>query len=601
MNSEMYMNELTRLLEEIGRFFKLYQGKKISPTQPMTSNNLQIIKDMADSELNIFSELSKKVQKKEDRERIDTILSGIKLFADAASVENLNISEMDKGYKLLMNLKETYEQEKSKNEMIKQVFQSDLEEMRLHDNKLKTLQELVDMDIKLHGKVSSQTLDILDVQHCTLNDNLVEDKDDLKEMQMQMDMMKQKEPDKQKNQEKKEDKKIRRRPSRSGAEKSYQGSAYLKGDGTKQTPLILYGSSPEAIITRLQGFNMNRTEDMKLVSCYIRKLNIETNKYENAVKYDVATGEEITPIYLNLPHVSKDRYLKIVEEIKKNGAKYNPVKKAFFITKQNDLNAFSKYLPINGTHSEQGENRSRNELSYEIESGQEYYDNRVKVTIEGREPFNVYGDEHGVHFPSLSMEQTREIIEKFVLPDLDTKLAVKEVPQEIEYDGKKYDPLQYEVIQLAERQNFTKEQMELLKHPELTSDRMNEIRFAIRDGLSIEQISQFATPGHEQWQMDFCRIGMQHNLKYEELKEVINPEGYSPSKWGERRSMINQIIKNKESTREADLTSNLPQTSAKNCLGKRESIMTKLSENKAKLDASKDTNTGIKEKHSIER
>ncbi|MDD6069767.1 MAG: hypothetical protein PUC12_02995 [Clostridiales bacterium] len=601
MNSEMYMNELTRLLEEIGRFFKLYQGKNISPTQPMASNNLQIIKDMADSELNIFSELSKKVQKKEDRERIDTILSGIKLFADAASVENLNISEMDKGYKLLMNLKETYEQEKSKNELIKQVFQSDLEEMRLHDNKLKTLQELVDMDIKLHGKVNSQTLDILDVQHCTLNDNLVEDKDDLKEMQMQMDMMKQKEPEKQKNQEKKEDKKIRRRPSRSGAEKSYQGSAYLKGDGTKQTPLILYGSSPEAIITRLQGFNMNRTEDMKLVSCYIRKLNIETNKYENAVKYDVSTGEEITPIYLNLPHVSKDRYLKIVEEIKKNGAKYNPVKKAFFITKQNDLNAFSKYLPINGTHSEQGENRSRNELSYEIESGQEYYDNRVKVTIEGREPFNVYGDEHGVHFPSLSMEQTREIIEKFVLPDLDTKLAVKEVPQEIEYDGKKYDPLQYEVIQLAERQNFTKEQMELLKHPELTSDRMNEIRFAIRDGLSIEQISQFATPGHELWQMDFCRIGMQHNLKYEELKEVINPEGYSPSKWGERRSMINQIIKTKESTREADLTSNLPQTSAKNCLGKRESIMTKLSENKAKLDSSKDTNTGIKEKHSIER
>lgn len=598
MNSEMYMNELTRLLEEIGRFFKLYQGVNISPTQAMASNNLQIIKDMADSELNIFSELSKKVQKKEDRERIDTILSGIKLFVDAASVENLSISEMDKGYKLLMNLKETYEQEKSKNELIKQVFQSDLEEMRLHDNKLKTLQELVDMDIKLHGKVSSQTLDILDVQHCTLNDNLVEDKDDLMEMQLKIE---QKEPEKQKNQEKKEDKKAKRRPTRSGAEKSYQGSAYLKGDGKKQTPLILYGSSPEAIITRLQGFNMNRTEDMKLVSCYIRKLNPETNKYENAVKYDVATGEDITPIYLNLPHVSKDSYLKLVEEIKKNGAKYNPVKKAFFITKQNDLNAFSKYLPINGTHSEQGENRSRNELFYEIESGQEYYDNRVKVTIEGREPFNVYGDEHGVHFPSLSMEQTREIIEKFVLPNLDTKLTVKEVPKEIEYDGKKYDPLQYEVLQLAERQNFTKEQMELLKHPELTSDRMNEIRFAIRDGLSMEQISRFATPEHEQWQMDFCRIGMQHNLKYEELKEVINPEGYLPSKWGERRSLINQLIKEKERTRDMNSTLNQPETGTKNCLGKKESIMTKLNENRAKLGVSKDTNTGIKEKHSIEK
>lgn len=135
------------------------------------------------------------------------------------------------------------------------------------------------------------------------------------------------------------------------AEKSYQGSAYFKGTGKKQVPTTIYGNSPEDIIAALQERNKDHPEEQQLKTCYIRKLNQNTNKYENPVKYDIASGIDITPIYLSLPYMSKEKYVSVVKGLREKGAKYNPEKKAFFITRQNDLNLFSDYLPIIDTQS----------------------------------------------------------------------------------------------------------------------------------------------------------------------------------------------------------------------------------------------------------
>ena len=326
---------------------------------------------------------------------------------------------------------------------------------------------------------------------------------------------------------------------------SYKGICYEKVEGqSKSKPIIIYGDSPEQIVEKVRGWNRTRTDKMKLDTCYVRKLNPETNKYENPAKYEVATGLDITPIYLNLPHLAKTEYMKLVNELKSNGAKYNPVEKAFFVTKQADLNLFRDYLPIAGTQAEIGENRSRNKLPYEIESGKDVYDNRVKITIEGMEPINIYGDSYGVHFPSLSAAETKEIVEKFILPGLEPEQS-RPKQENIEYNGKTYERSQYNVILKAKEQHFTKEQIQMLERPELTSDRLNEIRFAIKDGLTPEQIAQFATPDHEQWQMDLCRTGMQHGLTYDEIKPLMDAAHYKKEDWALRRDALGKMIKDK--------------------------------------------------------
>lgn len=524
MNKDKYINELVMFLEEA----KKYIARTTAGTLAKNDNHLML--ELTDSYYETFENYKNhnSLGNNEVKE-LEYILD--KLAAFRNYIIDSNSQAVNRSY---FDLKQIAELEENQNELIAQLFQSDSSEMALHTQKIEIMQVLVDMDIKIYGNVRESTLGILEVQHCKVLNNLVYEVEEVVPENYIEEGKESLETD---------DTQKETTAEQKNTEKSYQGYAYLKSNGRKQIPTTLYGNSPEDIITTLQGWNMTRTEKMQLGTCYIRKFNPETNKYENPAKYDISSGIDITPIYLNLPHMGREKYLSLVKKLKEDGARYNPVKKAFFITKQHDLNKFSEYLPISGTQAEIGENRSKKELSYEISAGQEYYDNRVQITIEGMAPFHIYGDDYNIHFPSLGADSTREIIEKFVLPGIEVpKSPENQVAAEIEYNGQKYNPLQYNILQLAERQNFTPEQMKLLEQPELPSDRMNEIRFAIKDGLTIEQISKFATPAHEQWQMDFCRIGMQNGLTYEVLSSVINSDGYKPEKWGERRSLLAKMI-----------------------------------------------------------
>lgn len=343
---------------------------------------------------------------------------------------------------------------------------------------------------------------------------------------------------------------------------TYRAYAYMKGNNQKPKPV--YGKNPEEIVAKLQAWNTGRTDAMKLHTCYIQKLNSDTNKFENIGKWDLDSGKDITPIYLTLPHFdNRNEFNQVVAALKADGAKYNHTKKAFYITRQDDLNKFAEYLPFVGTRNEIRNNGSKAERNFTIEPGREYYDNRVQVTIEGMKPIQIYGDDYDVHFPSMSVDETRDIIEKYVLPELQNNHLGKDLPSEMEYNGKIYDPLQYNVLKLAEQQKFTKEQMSLLERPELSSDRMNEVRFAIRDGLSPKQISQFATPAYEQWQMDLCRIGLQHGFTMQDIQPLINPESYTPDRWGERRNQLQKMVHEKDGINKKSLISKLDSNKTK--------------------------------------
>lgn len=414
------------------------------------------------------------------------------------------------------------EQEKIKADKLQEVFKTDLKEMELHEAKRNAMQELVDMDLKAYGKVTPMTLEVLEVQHYKLSaQNQVFEQDyPLPEERTEPTGQEEQKPKPQSEQKTGEH-----------SAQSFKAFVYVKSTADKkQRPKVIYGNSPEDIITTLQGWNMGRTDAMKFRTCYISGLDKQSNKYVKPAKYDVETGIDITPIYLTLPHMERNEFLKTVDQLKKDGAKYNPVEKKFYVTRQNDLNLFSKYLPIVAVQMEAGNHSQAN--SQEME----FVPNEPEIVMNSPETCRI---------------------------------------ETIEFNGRSYKPLQYNVLELALKQNFTKEQMALLERPEMSSDRMNEIRFAIKDGLSAEQISMFATPEHEQWQMDLCRIGMQHGLKYGELKEIINPDNYSREQWGERRNQLAQTIKAKERGNTS-----------------KESVLSKISQNKAKLEADKNDADG---------
>lgn len=524
MDKELYMNELRGLLDEILRFIKIYGNWT---KELMTGNGMKIVKDIAIStQENI--EIISNASASENEPDIKKLLSSIGQFISA--IETSDPEKLTESYQMLEAIKAEYIQEKIKTSKLQEVFKTDLQEMELREKKRNVLQDIVDIDLKTLGKVSATTLEVLKVQHYKLSDqNQVQEQEDTPKESSQEPVKEQTEQtaDEPENQ----------------TEQSYKAFVYMKNvSDEKQKPKVIYGNSPEDIITTLQGWNMGRTDTMKFHTCYISRLDVQKNEYVNFAKYDVTTGIDITPIYLNIPHMDRNEFLKTVDQLKKDGAKYNPVEKKFYVTRQNDLNKFSKYLPIMTVQPEVSADRNQDNYSEE-ESRQE--DPKPET--------------------NRSQEETAEA-------------------ETVEYNGQRYNPLQYNVLELALKQNFTNEQMALLERPELSSDRLNEIRFAIKDGMSAEQIALFATPEHEQWQMDFCRIGMQHGLKYADLQEIIHPDNYSREQWGERRNQLAQLIKAKDRVN-GPLTPELTQTDRQKTNGGKDSVLSKISQNKAKLEA----------------
>ncbi|MCM1125012.1 MAG: hypothetical protein NC429_00935 [Lachnospiraceae bacterium] len=323
MNKELCMNELGRLLEEIRRFTKL-NGNWTK--EAMSGKDMAALKEIAVSTQEMIDIIT---ASSDEPDKIN-LISSIGQFISA--IEESDPDKLTESCHKLEAVKTEYEQEKIRVGKIQKVFQIDLREMEFHEAKGKALQDLVDLDLKLYGEVSAITLEVLEVQHYQLSgDNKVQERKEEPEKQQPVE-----EPEEQKTAEPEKQK-----------EQSCKAYAYMKiAQDKKQKPKVIYGNSPEDIITTLQGWNMGRTDKMKFHTCYISSLDVRTNEYTGSKKYDVATGIDITPIYLNLPHMSREEFLKTVDQLKKDGAKYNPIEKKFYVTRQNDLNKFSKYLPI---------------------------------------------------------------------------------------------------------------------------------------------------------------------------------------------------------------------------------------------------------------
>lgn len=269
---------------------------------------------------------------------LDGILNKIETFIDA--IIRLDIPGINASYEDYSKTADIMHKEQQKADLISQIFQTDVQEMNLHSLKLKLMQDTVNMDLQLYGTVTEMTAEIVTAQHCQIIDNQVTD-NQIKEnpSPKEHDEIKERDETKAENYTEFQHKAAKH------IDRSCQGYAYRQKSEPGENPKSVYGKNPEDILSTLREWNEDRPEDKKYRTCYIRTLNPQTNKYENSVRYDVPSGRDITPIYLTLPSMKRDEFLSVVAELKRNGARYNPEKKAFYVTSQNDLTKFTDYLP----------------------------------------------------------------------------------------------------------------------------------------------------------------------------------------------------------------------------------------------------------------
>lgn len=117
----------------------------------------------------------------------------------------------------------------------------------------------------------------------------------------------------------------------------YKGFAYTKGS---DKPTVVYGTSSEDILVKLKSYNIARTEQDKFMRCNIGNLNAETSRYGDYHRYEVATGKDISPIYLQIPPLRDDQFRKVIADLDAADAKFNSYKKKWYITPDQDLQKF---------------------------------------------------------------------------------------------------------------------------------------------------------------------------------------------------------------------------------------------------------------------
>lgn len=320
------MNEYLSSVQEFYKIYSNYIDKYVS--RPETDKNHGIMLQTAGEYYEMFQEVLQKDGSNEFLEKSCEMFLKFQDLVMEHKIEGVKSLHMEFGKFLAEEQNKNMQQG-----LIADIFGIDVEQMKLQNEKVSKCQELVELDMKLHGEVTEMTKSVLDVQHMEIVDGQVKEK--INEF-----------IDRDKNNQEigKSDKKQEEQDyeAKVVVKKPYQATAYLKK--TTDKPTVLYGNNPQELLAKLQKWNEKRPEDMKYYTCYMRTLNQETNKYENSVKYDVATGKDITLTYLELPKMQREEFMEVVAQLKADGARFNPTRKQFYITSELDAGKFSKYL-----------------------------------------------------------------------------------------------------------------------------------------------------------------------------------------------------------------------------------------------------------------
>lgn len=97
-------------------------------------------------------------------------------------------------------------------------------------------------------------------------------------------------------------------------------------EGSK--PKVIYGAFKEEAVKRTAEKN---PQCGKSDRCYVQQWDKGTRTYQQEGIYLIASGRDVTPVELKFPYMSSSGFAEAVNEIKELGAKYNTTKKMWYV------------------------------------------------------------------------------------------------------------------------------------------------------------------------------------------------------------------------------------------------------------------------------
>lgn len=126
--------------------------------------------------------------------------------------------------------------------------------------------------------------------------------------------------------------------SRNGKEVTYKSWYVMQSENTDMTPFEEY-IRPDRVL--------EKQKDLNKASIDTPEEHTDTNSDKTpGHNQDSQSRHDEKRIYLNIPHVPALAFRIITENLKRDGAKFDGVAKAWYITTDNDFNKFKDYLGL---------------------------------------------------------------------------------------------------------------------------------------------------------------------------------------------------------------------------------------------------------------
>lgn len=242
--------------------------------------------------------------------------------------------------------------EKARNLLLTEIFEADSQIMRLQSQIRELLQKAVDLDIQRLGYVEKITMDCMGLYHYAIDardkehrlypESMYKEGEEL----YRPPYMEQEpgHPGREQEAAAPDSRKGTKPQEKAVEEKRYYSYMYNADGGIER----FAGNSMGEVAGHWRGKASGasgRGKNDTAAYFYVREKNAATGQLGEASRYETATGRDTTPVYLSLPHMSRESFAKTTQYLKENGAKFNTAKKMWYVTRDQDMGRFKQFLP----------------------------------------------------------------------------------------------------------------------------------------------------------------------------------------------------------------------------------------------------------------